>query len=124
MVLRDISDRKHAEREQRNQTVMTEALRDSISALTTTLSLDEVLDRILSEVVAVAPSDSSDIMLIEDGVARMVRTKGYVERGKEDWVARARLPVMETANLRFMAETGQPLADRRHIPRSELGEIS
>ena len=110
MVLRDISDRKRAEREQREQTAMTAALRDSISALTTTLSLDEVLDRILAEVVAVAPSDSSDIMLIEDGVARMVRSKGYVERGKEDWVARARLPVMKTANLRFMAETGQPIA--------------
>ena len=110
LVLRDISDRKRAEREQREQTAMTAALRDSISALTTTLSLDEVLDRILAEVVAVAPSDSSDIMLIEDGVARIVRSKGYVERGKEDWVAHARLPVMETANLRSMAETGQPIA--------------
>ncbi len=110
LVLRDINDRKRAEREQREQTTMTEALRDSISALTTTLSLDEVLDRILAEVVAVAPSDSSDIMLIEDGVARIVRSKGYVERGKEDWVARVRLPVMETANLRFMAETGRPIA--------------
>ena len=49
-------------------------------------------------------------MLIEDGVARMVRSKGYVERGKEDWVAHARLPVTKTANLRFMAETGQPIA--------------
>lgn len=110
LVLRDISDRKRAEHAQRDQTAMTEALRDSISALTTTLSLDEVLDRILAEVVAVAPSDSSDIMLIEDGVARIVRSKGYVERGKEDWVTRARLPVMETANLRFMAEIGQPIA--------------
>ncbi len=49
-------------------------------------------------------------MLIEDGVARMVRSKGYVERGKEDWVIHARLPVIETANLRFMAETGRPIA--------------
>jgi PAS domain S-box-containing protein len=110
LVLRDISDRKRAEREQREQTAMTSALRDSISALTTTLSLDEVLDRILAEVVAVGPSDSSDIMLIEDGVARIVRSKGYVERGKKDWVVHARLPVMETANLRSMAETGQPIA--------------
>jgi signal transduction histidine kinase len=72
--------------------------------------LDAVLDRILSEVVVVAPHDSSDIMLIEDGTARIVRSNGYEERGMKEWVARVRLSVVETANLRFMAETRQSLA--------------
>ena len=88
---------------------LAEALRDTTAALNSTLHFDEVLDRILTNVGHVVPHDSADIMLLESGIARVVRSRGYVERGLETSVLAVRLTVEDVPILRQMAETGQPL---------------
>jgi diguanylate cyclase (GGDEF)-like protein len=59
-----------AEREQR---ALAEALRDTAAALTSSLALDVVLDRILSNVGRVVPHHEANIMLIEGDQLRIVR---------------------------------------------------
>ena len=56
-----------------------EALRDTAAALNSTLDLEEVLDRILDNVGRVVPHDAANIMFVEDGIARIVRHRGYVD---------------------------------------------
>jgi PAS domain S-box-containing protein len=86
-----------------------EALRDTAAALKSTLNLDEVLDRILDNVGQVVAHDAANIMFIEAGVARIVRYRGYAQRGWEEQVKGLRRTVAKTSNLRHMAETGQPM---------------
>ncbi len=72
-VLRDVTEQKKAELAEREQRVLAEALRDTAAALTSTLNLDEVLERILNNVGLVVPHDAASVTLIEDGIGRVVR---------------------------------------------------
>lgn len=108
-IARDISERKRMQIAEQEQHVLAEALRDTATALNSTLDLSEVLDRILANVWRVMPHDAAEIMLIESGIARVVRSRGYGELGLRDAVMALRLPVDDTPNLRQMVETGQPL---------------
>jgi protein-histidine pros-kinase len=91
-----------------------EALRDSAAALNSTLDLQEVLDRILSSVGRVVPSDTVDIMLLEHDPAGDVlvgaRGMGYGERGQDGWLETVRLPVKDIPNFRRLVRTGTPYA--------------
>jgi diguanylate cyclase (GGDEF)-like protein/PAS domain S-box-containing protein len=78
--VQDITERKQAERAELEQRVLAEALRDTAAALNSTLHLDEVLDRILSNVGRVVLHDAANIMLMdEQGTWRIVRARGYAE---------------------------------------------
>lgn len=67
-----------AEREQR---AFAEALVEATVAVTSTLDLDQVLDRILEQVGRVVPGDACNVMLVgADDVARMVRWREYRQR--------------------------------------------
>lgn len=99
-----------------------EALRDTISSLSGSLNLDEVLDRILENVGRVVPHDTADIMLLrgagEDRGLTPVRGRGYRERGIEKWLLEQNLPWKEMQNFRRMERTGRPVAipDTRNHP--------
>ena len=88
------------------------ALRDSIRALTSTLNLDEVLDRILANVDRVVPHDAANIMLIdpETDMWRIVRWSSYGHPAHEVKPLLERpLFVTETRNLHQMVVTHQPV---------------
>lgn len=106
----ELVERKRAEEAERSQRVLTEALRDTAAVLNSTLDIDEVLDRILSNVRRVVEYDHITIMLIETGVAHIVRALGYAEGRMEEAIRALKLTVSDTPNLLRMAETGQPLA--------------
>jgi len=105
----DITARKRAEEAEREQRALAEALRDSAIALNSTLSLDKVLDRILANVGQVVPHDTASIMMIEDGVARAAKARGFAERGLQDWLLSKRFPVAEIPPMQRMLETKQPI---------------
>jgi PAS domain S-box-containing protein len=117
-IARDIGERKRMEAAEREQTVLAEALRDSATALNSTLNLSEVLDRILANVSRVVPHDAAEIMLNEAGTARVVRTRGYDERGLTEMMMALRLSVNDTPTLRQMIETMRPVVipDTRTYP--------
>ncbi len=111
-VFTDITERKRAEQAEHEQRMLAEALRDTAGALNSTLDLDEVLDRILSNIGRVVPHDAADVMMIDpaQGVAYIARCAGYdrIALGLEASVLALRFPVSEAANLRQMVETRQP----------------
>lgn len=75
--LQDITDKIHIEHSERELLVLSEALLDTSRLLSSTLRLDEVLDRILKNVGKVVPHDAVNIMLLEDSSARIVGVSGY-----------------------------------------------
>lgn len=96
------------EREQRE---LAETLREASSVLNATLDLDDLLDRLLELISRVVPYDSAAFMLVEAGVARVVRHRGFEKlsepaRSRIDSVA---LDVAATSNLLYLAENGRPL---------------
>ena len=72
----DITERKRIESAEREQRALAEALRDTAAALTSSLALDVVLDRILSNVGRVVPHHEANIMLIAGNQLHIVRGSG------------------------------------------------
>ncbi len=97
-----------AERQQRE---LAEALREVGTVLSATLDLDALLDRLLDQVARVVPYDSGNVMLIEGGLARMARVRGYEKFGEDSvrLIAATSFEISSTLPLRRMIETGQPL---------------
>jgi PAS domain S-box-containing protein len=116
--LQDVTERKCMEDAEREQRTLAEALRHTAESLNSTLDYGEVLDQILTTVGSVVPSDAATVMLIDEGKARVVRSRGYVERGLKTEVMDLELPLPDTGNLRQMLETGKPLivADTESFP--------
>ncbi len=90
------------------QTALSESLYDSIVLLGSVMELDEALDRILENVARVVPYDTANIILFEEGVARIVRTRGYVERGLEDIALNLRFPVYDIPSFQKMMAQKKP----------------
>ena len=93
-----------AEREQR---AVTEALHDTLVALSGTLNLDEVLDLTLRNVGRIVPNDAAGIVMIDQGMGRIVRWQGRMEPGQEHLVYSLELPVDRTPHLHRMINTGR-----------------
>lgn len=110
-VIRDVTQRKKAEQAEKDLRTLAEALRDTASVLTSTLNLDEVMDRILNNVGKVVPCEALNIMMIynEPKEARIVAYKGYSERISELWLQSLTLPLHSTPNLDWMYKTGKPM---------------
>lgn len=93
---------EHTQRE------LAEALRDTAAAIIGAIDLEDVLDRILDNVGRVVPHDAANIMLVDSGVARVARWRGYNRSAHEQLLVR-RFSVADTWQLRQMAETHQGL---------------
>ena len=108
-VIQDITEHKHIETAEQEQRLFAEALRETASALNTTLELDKVLDLILEHMERVVPHDASKIALIEGENARVVRHRGYGERGLTELLPMQALPhlqwVLKTSEAFIIADT-------------------
>jgi PAS domain S-box-containing protein len=71
----DVTDLKRVEHAEHMQRVFAEGLRDVAITLTSTLDLDEVLDRILDNIERVVLYDAANIMMLDDVVVTIVRQK-------------------------------------------------
>ena len=105
----DITRRKRAEAAERDQRALAEALRDTAAALSSTLRLDEVLERVLTNVGRVVPHDAVNILLLEEGQARVVRSHGFPELGVESYEPGKLVSLQALPNLSRMAETLRPV---------------
>ena len=95
---------------EREQRALSDALRDSAAAINSALDFDSVLDHILGRIARVVPHDAANIMMIQDGVARVVRGHGYSEHNADQWVRDLRFVVSEIPVWQNMIATGQPFA--------------
>jgi len=115
----EIAERKQMTDAEHDQRVLAEALRDTATALNSTLNLDEVFDRVLLNVGRVVPHDAVSLTLLDEQqvTARVARYHGYAEAGTEAVVGRLQFELAETQNLKIQHETRQPLviADTRQF---------
>jgi PAS domain S-box-containing protein len=120
---RDITVRRRAAEAERQQLLLVEVLRDTAEALNRTLNLDEVFDRILANLGWVVPHDTSAILFIEEGAARVVRHRGWVEMGIDNVPEVIGLADEEVKALTSMMSDGKPLViqDTSSEPRWRLG---
>ena len=88
---------------------LAEALKDTAAALTATLDVETVLDRILEKVSRVIPNEACNIMLVQDGKARVVRWLGYKPFGAEAFIANVELSLTETPALWRMVSSKKPM---------------
>ena len=108
-VYRDISESKHAQFVEQQQRDQLEGLRDAAAALTSTLSLDEVLDRILEQTAAVIPHDASNIMLIDEEHVCVMRARGYENYSIGDAIFDLCLRWRDYPSLHWMYENQQSI---------------
>ncbi len=106
-----------AEREQRQ---LAEVLRDTGSVLSANLDRDSLLDAMLVQVERLIPYDAANFMIIEDGVGRVARLRGYDKFGPAFVKALQgrKMPVRNLVNLQRIVETRQPfvISDTSHDP--------
>lgn len=94
-----------------DQRKLAETYRDIGTALTTSLDLNEVLDLLLDQLSRVVPYDGASVMLVEDGWARITRTRGY-ELSKKNHLAQVlnlQLEIETTENLKKLINTRKPI---------------
>ena len=70
---------------EREQHMLSDALRDTAAAINSTLDLDRVLDHILTAIGGVIPHDAANIMLAEGDNVRIADSRGYAAYGSEEW---------------------------------------
>jgi DNA-binding NarL/FixJ family response regulator len=107
--LRYATERKQAEKEMRlmindlrnlsdvekKNRIFAEALAQGVASLRSTLNSDEILDSIIDNLNKVVPADAVSIMLIHDHQGKIVREKGYKERGLDGWVKQKQFNIDE-----------------------------
>jgi PAS domain S-box-containing protein len=96
-------------RAEQDQREFAQTLREVSEVLVSTLDASAVVDRILDQIGRVVPHDAATLMLIESGVARIEKCRGYAERGLEDIILGLHFRVADVSNLRYMMDTGQPM---------------
>lgn len=105
----DITERKRAEIFEKEQRIFEQALGTIAITLTSTLDLNEVLDRILENVGHVVSYDMAYVVLKLNETARVVRGTGIDDRQAAEWLADQRLIINEDVELDGMAQSGQPI---------------
>ncbi len=119
----DITELKKIEAAEHEQRTLAEALRDTAAALNSTLEPDDVLDQILDRVGDVVPNDTANLMLVESGIARVARFRGYAEQGIEDWPTEQRFKIEEFHTLKHMYTTKEAICIRDVRERSDWVQL-
>jgi diguanylate cyclase (GGDEF)-like protein/PAS domain S-box-containing protein len=99
--------RDRAEKSEFEQRALAEALRDSAAAFNRSMNVNQVFDCILATIGRVIPHDAVNIMLVEEnGVAHIVRHKGYDMRGV---AVESGLRVADMPFLKQMSASAEPV---------------
>ena len=117
-VKEDITARKAAEAAEREQRAFSEVVSEITAVLNSTLDFDQVLQRILAYASRVVAHDVASIMLIEDGVTRVVSSHDNSGRNRDTWPHVLRLRIEDTPDMRRVVETRRPhvISDTRRAP--------
>lgn len=110
IIVRDITENKKIEQAEKEQRALSEALVNTSRALNSSLKFDEVLDLILDHLGRVVPHDSANIMVLEEnGVGLIVRSRGYKEHGQADLTGK-KISLVEMPIINLVAIEGRPAA--------------
>lgn len=105
-----IDEQKRTHVLEQEERALTEALRDTLATMSSTLDLDKILDHILDTIKRVTPYDGANILFVESDLVRVARQRGYHEKGMEkDWLNQ-RIPIAKLAVLQQLIDIGKPVA--------------
>ncbi len=119
-ILRDATERKKIETDEREQRLLASSLSDSATALNSLRDVNDVLDRILLDVKSVVPHDTASIvMLDDDNMISFESFSGYQDSGLANVVSKLKLNVDSFYTFRTMLKTKKPMVvnDTAHEPR-------
>ncbi|HEX2619718.1 MAG TPA: response regulator, partial [Phototrophicaceae bacterium] len=105
----DVTERKRLEIAELEQRQFAEALTEIGTLLTSTLDLNEVLERILNNLGRVAQHDSAAITMLEDDHALVVRPRSDSKRDTQEIVAEKQLQLDYDFFLQKMMSTESPV---------------
>jgi signal transduction histidine kinase len=105
-----IKEHKRAQALEQEERALTDALRDTLATISSTLDLDKVLDHILDSVGRVTPYDGANVLFVESDLVHVVRQRGYIEKGQEQTWRKQRIPLTRLAVLQQLIDLGKPLA--------------
>jgi signal transduction histidine kinase len=105
-----IKEHKRSQAFEQEERALTDALRDTLATMSSTLDLGKVLDQILDNVERVTPYDGANVLFVESDLVHVVRQRGYIEKGLEKEWLNQRIPITKLAILQHMIDLGQPLA--------------
>lgn len=95
---------------EREQRILVEALRQTVTTMSSTLDLDKVLDHILDTIGHITPYDGANVLFVESDLVHVVRQRGYIEKGLgEDWLKQP-IPITRLTALQQMMDMGKPQA--------------
>ncbi len=96
---------------EREQRLISQALREAGLKMSSTLVEEEILDLLLEQVQRVVPFDTGVVMIVKDSQAVMARLRGYEQFGEEicQRVKTLEFSIAELRNLRQMIETHRPV---------------
>lgn len=104
---RDITKLKLAEEAERKQREFAEALASTAMLISSTLNLDEVLDRILDQAASLNAVNSAEIILLEGDDAYVARSRSNFRSADYSGMITKHFSVHNTRNLHEMAATGR-----------------
>ncbi|MEA2007994.1 MAG: PAS domain S-box protein, partial [Chloroflexota bacterium] len=104
----DITEQVQAETALRHEYLLSQAMTKASAALTSTLDLEQVLDRILEELNYVVPHDAANFMLLYGDSLHVVRWHGYEPSATEDVFSKT-FKYSEFYGLQEMVESKQPM---------------
>lgn len=106
---RDVTDLKRAEAAERKQREFAEALASTAALISSTLNLEEVLDRILDQAASLNSVNSAEIILLDGDHAYVARSRANINSTDYSGMLTTHFSVQGTRNLREMAETGKAI---------------
>ena len=105
----DITQHKRVSIIQEEQRILAEAQLDMAKALTSTLDLTEVFERILDNVSQVVPNDAANIILIQDGKTQLVDRDEYSDTALIEQLKTGEVPAHKYKDLQKILQTSKPL---------------
>ncbi|MCB9136614.1 MAG: diguanylate cyclase [Anaerolineales bacterium] len=107
---RDISDRKNLEQKERDQRMLAEALLDTAKALSGSLKLDDILDRILENLEKLVMHDVGIVLLVEENSVRSIRYQNTLKDPMKQLVLdHLQVDLINTPILSTILKTQEPL---------------
>lgn len=104
----DVTNQRRVIDMQREQRALSEALRDTAAALTSTLDFNEVLRRILNNIARVVPNDAASIILIDEDQPHLMLARGYDHDDEIYHLRDDEMSIADFADLHAVLQTGEP----------------
>ncbi|GAP20154.1 diguanylate cyclase [Leptolinea tardivitalis] len=118
IINRHIPEQSNLLQAEDEERTLADALISSSALLSSSLHLDDVLEKILELVGKVVPHDSANIMLINGEFVQVVRARGYKTKELHDFTMNISSRICDMPSLCRMTQNGLPLVipDTRLFP--------